>query len=124
MTAPVSAAHVLRVPAEPAAAPGTTSLRALFETPGNRAIMLDASRDPNAGLTIFLIPGEADQPRLAVKLATNRVTADLIVRESRLLADLECQSLARRLARRQHGGDGADLAADRCARTGYRALAE
>ncbi len=93
MTAPVSAAHVLRVPAEPAAAPGTTSLRALFETPGNRAIMLDASRDPNAGLTIFLIPGEADQPRLAVKLATNRVTADLIVRESRLLADLECRQM-------------------------------
>jgi Phosphotransferase enzyme family len=95
VTAQVSVADVLRVAAEPASAPGTTSMRALVETPGNRTILLDASRDPNAGLTMFLFPGEADQPRLAVKLATNRVTADLIARESQLLADLQCRPMVR-----------------------------
>jgi aminoglycoside phosphotransferase (APT) family kinase protein len=65
-----------------------TDLRALINEPGNRTVMLDGSRDVNAGLTLLLIPAGADQPQLAVKLATSQAAAEVIDREARLLAEL------------------------------------
>jgi hypothetical protein len=64
-------------------------LRALLSTPGLRTIMLDGSRDLNAGLTMLLIPDGADQPRLAVKLATSKAAADVLSREASVLAQLQ-----------------------------------
>lgn len=50
--------------------------------------MLDSSRDLNAGLTMLLMPAGADQPRLAVKVATSQAAAEVIGREASFLAEL------------------------------------
>jgi hypothetical protein len=70
-------------------------LRALLNLPGNRTVILDSSRDPNSGVTMLLIPAGTDQPELAVKLATTPAAAEVIDREARLLAQLQCRAMGR-----------------------------
>jgi hypothetical protein len=72
-----------------------TELRALLSTPGCSTIMLDGSRDPNSGVTILLTPQGADGPQLAVKIATTAAAAEVIERETRLLASLGHRQLPR-----------------------------
>lgn len=79
-------------------APGygsSNDLRALLNLPGNRTVMVDSSRDPNAGVTMLLIPTGTDQPELAVKLATTPLAADVIAREARLLGALAQRPIGR-----------------------------
>ena len=89
MTVPMSTAQVRPFPAAPAHARRGGDLRSLLTEPGIRTVMLDGSRDLSAGLTMLLIPDGADQPRLAVKLATNQSAAEVIDRELRLLTELQ-----------------------------------
>jgi Phosphotransferase enzyme family len=80
---------------EPANRPIGNDLRALLNLPGNRTVILDSSRDPNSGVTMLLIPAGTDQPELAVKLATTPAAAEVIDREARLLAELQCRPMGR-----------------------------
>lgn len=73
---------------EPCTGSTPNDLRVLLNLPGSRTVMLDSSRDPNAGVTMLLIPAGTHQPELAVKLATTQAAADVIAREARLLAAL------------------------------------
>jgi aminoglycoside phosphotransferase (APT) family kinase protein len=52
-------------------------------------VLLDSSRDPNAGVTMLLIPAGTERPELAVKVATTPAAARIIAREARLLAALQ-----------------------------------
>jgi hypothetical protein len=73
---------------EPRTGSTPNDLRALLNLPGSRTVMLDSSRDPNAGVTMLLIPAGTDQPELAVKLATTQTATDVVAREARLLVAL------------------------------------
>lgn len=81
-----------------AASPGQgneADLRALLNRPGNRTVLLDSSRDPNAGVTMLLTPAGTDRPELAVKVATTPAAAAAIAREARLLTALQLLPLGR-----------------------------
>lgn len=84
-------------PGPPESGPGDTgnALRALLNLPGNRTIILDGSRDPNAGVTMMLIPAGTNEPELAIKLATTAAAAEVIDREARLLAELQRRPMGR-----------------------------
>lgn len=93
MTAPMLAPQSDSDPG-PSYAP-TNDLRALLNLPGSRTVMVDSSRDPNAGVTMLLIPAGSDRPELAVKLATTPLAAEVIAREARLLVALGQQPIGR-----------------------------
>lgn len=79
----------------PGAQPTRVDLRALLSTPGSRAVLLDASRDPNACVTVLVTgPGRAT-PDLAVKVATTPAAASLLAREADFLALLARRRLPR-----------------------------
>ena len=95
MTAPTIRARDEPGPLGAGYARTSCDLRTLINAPGTRTVMLDSSRDPAAGLTMLLIPAGADQPQLAVKLATSRAAADVIEREARVLSELRRRALTR-----------------------------
>lgn len=70
-------------------------LRALLNAPGGLAVLLGGSRDPNSGVTVLLTPPGADEPQLAVKVATTARAAQVIEREAAVLLELEHLSLTR-----------------------------
>jgi hypothetical protein len=72
---------------------GTGGLFELLNTPGGRAVLLDGSRDPNSGVTVLLTAAGADEPHLAVKIATTALAATVIEREAAVLAELASLSL-------------------------------
>jgi hypothetical protein len=79
----------------PGARAAAADLRALLSTPGSRAVLLDASRDPNACVTVLIAtPGRAT-PDLAVKVATTPAAASLLAREADFLARLARRRLHR-----------------------------
>lgn len=70
-------------------------LRALLSTPGSRSVLLDASRDPNSSVTVLVTPPGAEQPHLAVKVATTAAAASVIAREAEFLIQLGRRRLRR-----------------------------
>jgi Phosphotransferase enzyme family len=94
MTAHLTAAQARPPAAIPDRQP-RGDLRTLLATPGSRTVLLDGSRDPNAGFAMFLIPAGDDQPRLMVKLATSPAAADEIRQEAALLAELQRRPMRR-----------------------------
>lgn len=81
-------------PAAPRIQAGVSELFTLLNTPGGRAVLLDGSRDPNAGVTMLLTAPGADQPHLAVKIATTGPAAAVIEREAAVLLELERRPLS------------------------------
>jgi len=75
--------------------PAHPQLRALLGEPGTTVILVDASRDPNSGVVVLLIPPGAAEPRLAVKIATTEAAARALGAEARLLVELQHMSLRR-----------------------------
>ena len=73
----------------------TRDLRALLTVAGSRTVLLDGSRDPNSGVTMLLMPAGADEPHLAVKIATTSAAADVIEREAQFLVELRHHPLHR-----------------------------
>ncbi|HEV2257816.1 MAG TPA: aminoglycoside phosphotransferase family protein [Streptosporangiaceae bacterium] len=94
MTSQVTASGMLS-PASVPAPPADPDLRALLGTPGSRVILLDASRDPNAGVMLLVTAPGATEPHLAVKIATTAAAAEVIEREARLLVELRLRPLPR-----------------------------
>lgn len=94
MTSQVTASGMLS-PSSVPAPPADPDLRALLGTPGSRVILLDASRDPNAGVMLLVTAPGATEPHLAVKIATTAAAAEVIEREARLLVELRLRPLPR-----------------------------
>jgi aminoglycoside phosphotransferase len=88
MTALESAALPDHLPS----APGP-ELRTLLAAPGSAAVLIDGSRDPNSGVTVLMVP--ADEPGVAVKIATTARAAAIIAGEARLLVALGRRRLRR-----------------------------
>jgi Phosphotransferase enzyme family len=82
------------VQAGPQAQARAGELFALLSTPGGRAVLLDGSRDPNSGVTMLMTAPGADEPHLAVKIATTELAAAVIEREAAVLVELERQPLS------------------------------
>jgi hypothetical protein len=53
-----------------------------------RSLVLGTSKDPNAKITILLLPPGADRPALAVKVPTTDAAARAVDREGRMLVEL------------------------------------
>ena len=68
--------------------PPAGDLRALLNAPGSRTVLLDASRDPNSCVTVLVMAPGAQQPHLAVKVATTPAAARVIERETDFLVRL------------------------------------
>ena len=90
-----AAASGMLSPASLRALPGDPDLRTLLNTPGSRVVMLDASRDPNSGVTLLVTAPGSTEPHLAVKIATTAAAAEVITREARLLVELRRRPLPR-----------------------------
>ena len=80
MTSQATRAQEPLRPAGPGTQPPAGDLRALLSTPGSRTILLDASRDPNASVTVLVTPPGAKGPHLAVKVPTTRAAAAVVKR--------------------------------------------
>lgn len=63
----------------------------LLEVPGMRAVVLALSKDPNAKLTILLIPAGEARPSLAVKVPTTETAEASIAAERRAIAQLRAR---------------------------------
>jgi aminoglycoside phosphotransferase len=83
MTALESAAWPDHLPSAP-----RPELRTLLAAPGSAAVLIDGSRDPNSGVTVLVVPADAEEPGLAVKIATTATAAAIIAGEARLLMAL------------------------------------
>lgn len=79
----------------PGAALPAADLRALLSTPGSQAVLLDASRDPNASVTVLMTAPGGVTPYLAVKVATTTAAASLLAREADFLVRLADRELPR-----------------------------
>jgi len=83
------------IPAGPAitppdhAAPDPPGASGWLDVTGMEAIVLALSKDPNAKLTVLLIPKGSGRPTLAAKLATTPAAGASIAAESRVLAELQ-----------------------------------
>jgi hypothetical protein len=56
---------------------------------GLRALVLGPSKDPNAKVTVLLVPPETSRPRLAIKVPTTTEAGRAIDAETRVLRELE-----------------------------------
>ncbi len=89
MTARATSFRLPRPGAQPSRArPPAADLHALLSTPGSRAVLLDASRDPNASLTVLVTAPGGVTPCLAVKVATTPAAAGVLAREADFLVRL------------------------------------
>lgn len=72
---------------------GSRELRAsdLLDMPGMEAIVLALSKDPNAKLTVLLLPRGGAQPSLAVKVPTTEAAGANISAERRVLSELQAR---------------------------------
>lgn len=64
------------------------SLQAFVERSHMRSLVLGTSKDPNAKITILLLPPGTDRPALAVKVPTTDAAARAVEREGRMLVEL------------------------------------
>jgi hypothetical protein len=95
MTAQVSRAPEALRAAGTRTPPPAEALRAMLDAPGSRAVVIDASRDPNASVTVLVMAPGADEPHLAVKIATTPAAARVLEREAGFLVELHNQTLPR-----------------------------
>lgn len=65
-----------------------SSLHAFVERSQMRALVIGTSKDPNAKITMLLLPRGNDRPVLAVKIPTTDEAARAVHREGRLLVEL------------------------------------
>lgn len=70
------------------ALPSRLPLGELLDAPGTTSLVVSASRDVNAKVVVLVLPPGAQQPSLAVKVATTDIAAQAVEREGRLLCDL------------------------------------
>jgi aminoglycoside phosphotransferase (APT) family kinase protein len=70
-------------------------LRSLLDEPGSTAILIDASKDPNSGVVVLLIPADRAEPHLAIKIATTEAAARVLKAETAMLVALERLALPR-----------------------------
>jgi aminoglycoside phosphotransferase len=91
MTAQAGFAELADAGQQPVVRPG--ELLAALGMPDGRTILLDGSRDPNSGVTLLLVPPGSDEPRLAVKIATTDIAAEVIEREAAVLRELAGRAL-------------------------------
>ena len=68
--------------------PRWPSLRAFVEQSHMRSVIVGTSKDPNAKITILLLPVDGDRPALAVKVPTTDLAARAVEREGRMLVEL------------------------------------
>jgi len=61
----------------------------LLAAPGTRVVLLGASRDDNAKVTLLVTPPGATRPQLAVKTATTQAAANAVLAEADVLAQLQ-----------------------------------
>jgi hypothetical protein len=64
------------------------SLQAFVDRSHMRSLVLGTSKDPNAKITILLLPPGMDRPALAVKVPTTDAAARAVEREGRMLVEL------------------------------------
>ena len=64
------------------------SLADLLDNPGTQTLLVGSSKDPNAKITVLLIPDGADRPALALKVPTTAAAADAVNNELHLLLGL------------------------------------
>jgi aminoglycoside phosphotransferase (APT) family kinase protein len=83
-----STLHVGRVPDQDGAPPPRTPLWEFVEASGLRCLVVAASRNPNAKITVLLLPTTSDRPALAVKVPTTDGAARAVEAEARVLAAL------------------------------------
>ncbi len=90
------------VAASTASAHGTSPQRLdasdLLDMPGMETIVLALSKDPNAKLTVLLLPRGGSQPTLAVKVPTTEAAEANIADERRVLSGLHARLPATMLA--------------------------
>jgi len=72
----------------PAASSRRRSLAELLTTPGMTSVVIGASKDTNAKVTVMLVPSGGDRPVLAVKAATTATAAAVVKGEQDLLVAL------------------------------------
>jgi hypothetical protein len=63
----------------------------LLDVPGMNAVVLALSKDPNAKLTVLLIPHGSPRPTLAVKVPTTEAAEASVAAEGRVLTDLHAR---------------------------------
>jgi hypothetical protein len=64
------------------------SLRAFVEQSHMRSVIIGTSKDPNAKITILLLPVGGDRPVLALKVPTTDLAARAVEREGRMLVEV------------------------------------
>ena len=79
------------------ALPVRASLRSFVQASGLRSLVLGASKDPNAKITVLLVSPEDSRAVLAVKAPTTDAAARAVAGEARLLAALSRLELAQLL---------------------------
>jgi aminoglycoside phosphotransferase len=80
--------HAPLSPEQHGAPPPRTSLWEFVEASGLRCLVVAASRNPNAKITVLLLPTTSDRPALAVKVPTTDGAARAVEAEARILAAL------------------------------------
>jgi aminoglycoside phosphotransferase len=82
-----------RIPASPAhnAIADPSGANPLFDEPDTQSLVLALSKDPNAKLTMLLIPKGSDRPTLAVKVPTTAEAEGSIAAERRVLSDMNAR---------------------------------
>jgi lipopolysaccharide/colanic/teichoic acid biosynthesis glycosyltransferase len=73
----------------PSAVDGALEATRLLDVHDMETIVLAMSKDPNAKLTVLLVPRGQSKPALAVKVPTTEVAEASVVAERRLLAELQ-----------------------------------
>ena len=76
-------------PSVPVAADRALEASGLLDVHDMETIVLAMSKDPNAKLTVLLVPRGQSKPALAVKVPTTEVAEGSVLAERRLLAELE-----------------------------------
>ncbi|HMJ40078.1 MAG TPA: phosphotransferase [Verrucomicrobiae bacterium] len=80
-----------RIPTSPtilATAQDHAGAKAMLDLPGKETLVVALSKDPNAKLTVLLIPRGSPRPTLAIKIPTTPAAAATIAAERRVLSAL------------------------------------
>ena len=80
-----------RIPTNPtilATAQDHAGAKAMLDLPGKETLVVALSKDPNAKLTVLLIPRGSPRPTLAIKIPTTPAAAATIAAERRVLSAL------------------------------------
>ena len=73
--------------------PSRRALRTILDVPGTRTLTVAMSKDPNAKVSILVVPPGRQEPQLAVKIPTTSTAADAVEKEARVLVELRRMGL-------------------------------